>query len=200
MKNITITLLALAAACLARAETIVSTTGAISSSLNTSSYFGLQFTTPAEGDAYVLTGFRFLGPDGEGAFDNTPAGAGTAYLFSSSPHNAVSPSGVSGYTTGLVAVSGVWDGSQYAFANVPLDVGSTYYVVSDTNGFSVGHSFAIPNNALYATGPGNNYVNQLQTLSFEAIGTAIPEPASAAVLLGIGGLAAAVSRRRRVRG
>src|SRR5690606_6228364 len=160
-------------------------------------YFGIQFTTANTESSYLMTGFSCLGTSGSGAH---PVGAVPLYVFSSSPHNAVTPATLAGYSTDCVGLSESWDGSEYSFgAGLALDANTTYWVLSDSSGFEAGADFANPNNAIYATSAVNSYVNQLQTINYQVTGTAVPEPGTYTLIFGITMMGVVVYRRRSCR-
>ncbi|WP_317165117.1 MBG domain-containing protein, partial [Cyclobacterium salsum] len=132
-------------------------------------FFGVQFTTPNTDPAYSMTGFTFLDNTG-----STPTGAGKVYVFTSSPSGLLTPSDLPTYTEDLLGISDTWNGSVYGFSGgLNLDANTTYWVLTDTDGFEVGNDFSNPNNAIYATGSGNNYVNQLQRINYQVTGIAV---------------------------
>ena len=135
-------------------------------------FFGLQFTTSNSDPAFSMTGFTFLDNTG-----SNPVGAGKIYVFTSSPSGLLTPSDLPTYTVDLLGISDTWNGGIYGFSGgLDLDANTTYWVLTDTDGFEVGNDFSNPNNAIYATGSGNNYVNQLQTINYQVTGIAIVEP------------------------
>ena len=135
-------------------------------------FFGLQFTTPNTDPAYSMTGFTFLDNTG-----SNPVGAGKIYVFTSSPSGLLTPSDLPTYTVDLLGISDTWNGGVYGFSGgLALEANTTYWVLTDTDGFEVGNDFSNPNNAIYATGTGNNYVNQLQTINYQVTGIAVDAP------------------------
>lgn len=163
-------------------------------------------------DAWALTSFTWLSTGTSGAH---ATGRGYILIFDAelfvSPAN-MTYSTVNATTTGLVATSNIWDSvaGSYSFTTpVVLDANKTYYILNSaaiTTGtttpapysFGFSDSASLPGierwrgdasawGATASTGAPN----------FAATFAPIPEPASAAALLGLFGLGCCLFKRRR---
>lgn len=153
------------------AETTLAHVAGGTNSGSTGSAYGVSFTTPDDGRRYILTAFRFLG-------SGTPQGAGRAYLFSSDRSSNVSRSNISGYTTDRVAVSEGWNGNDYLFDTVILEPNQTYWIFTDSDGFSPGLLIpATADSKGYINGNygnfGDTFIEQSYSVNFEVKGNKI---------------------------
>jgi hypothetical protein len=158
------------------------------STSGTGVYWGQSFTTGA-GAGWNDISFNFYTPS------NTPLAAGTGYIFASAYAGTVANLG----SASPLAVSVSSAGGVYSFAPAFTLAGSTqYFFYSDApmqlrgNGNSYGGG-----NYFYSFNPAGGYISSGgNDVNFQVNGTAVPEPATWAMLVAGFGLVGLAARRK----
>ena len=173
------------------AQTLVQNNNAIG--FSTVLFTGQSFLTPNDATADLMTGFTWLNNS------NVPMGAGALYLVDQEYLGM--PSAITS-GTGLLATSSTYATGSYSFGGGVVLAPNTYYWVYTSTSQQVGITIsnAYTDGSYYSSsGSGVNYTMNVggTDAAFAVTATAIPEPATYAMLAGLAALGLAAWRRRK---